>query len=97
MARVSGNFILKGMRGKIGKELVIKQYGSKTVVTKYPDMSNVKPSDLQTNQRIRFADAVAYAKAINNNPEQKAAYQKKVKQRESVYQYAIKEFLKNNP
>jgi hypothetical protein len=41
MARSDSNAILKKARGAIGKQIVIKQYGKKTVITAYPDMSNV--------------------------------------------------------
>jgi hypothetical protein len=54
--------------GGIGKQLVFKQYKDKTVVTSYPDMSNVKPSKLQKQKRSLFAEAVAYAQNINRNP-----------------------------
>ena len=56
----------KKKNSKIG-DIVIKQYGDKTVVSKYPDMSNIIPSDSQKQKRSRFAEAVAYAKTINNS------------------------------
>jgi len=93
MARSTKNIILHQLRGQIGKQLVVKQYGNKTVVTRYPDMSLVKPSPLQTKRRKVFAKAVAYAKGINNNPQQKALYAQKVKRGQSVYHYALKEYL----
>ncbi|MEJ8842837.1 hypothetical protein WG954_10625 [Lacibacter sp. H375] len=95
MARTSNNIVTKGLRGQIGKQLVFKQYGKKTVVTRYPDMSKVLPSPLQKQQRSGFAEAVAYAQSINNDPILKAKYAKKVKKGKSVFQYAIQEFLKN--
>ena len=83
MARLSKN-LLDGMSGGIGKQLVFKQYNGKTVVTKYPDMSNVKPSEGQKEGRKVFAEAVQYAKAISRNPVQKAEDQKKLKPGETV-------------
>jgi len=94
MARVHTNLLLHGLRGQIGKTIVVKKYGKKTVVTKYPDMSKVKPSRLQKKLRNRFADAVAYAQSINNDPTKKAKYKKKARKGQSVYHYALKEFLK---
>ena len=73
MARINQHSLLKGLKGQIGKQLVFKQYGKKTVVSRYPDMSNVKPSVLQLENQTRFGKAVAYAKAINNDPVLKAA------------------------
>ena len=92
MAKIN-HAILKGIQGQIGKKIVIKHYGKKVVVTRYPDMSNIKPSKLQKVNRSRFAEAVAYAQSINNDPVKKAAYSRKLKKGERVYQKALKEFL----
>jgi hypothetical protein len=86
--------IAKGLQGQLGKQLVFKQYQNKTIVTKYPDMSGVTPSPQQRKARKRFAAAVAHARAINNDPAQKAAYQAKIPKGASVYQYALQEYLK---
>ena len=94
MAQTKNNVLLHQLRGQIGKQLVVKRYGTKTVVTAYPDMSNVKPSKLQTNKRNLFAEAVAYAQGILHDPVKKAAYAKGLKKGQSVYHTAIKEFLK---
>ncbi len=96
MAESLNSILLHGVRGQIGKQIVVKQYGKKTVVTAYPDMSKVKPSKQQKEKRKKFAQAVAYARGINNNPMKKALYAKKVKKRQTVYHYAIKEYLQNN-
>jgi hypothetical protein len=93
MAR-SANLLLRNVQGHIGKEFVVKKYGKKTVITRYPDMSGIKPSKLQKVKRSRFAEAVAYAQTIIRNPVLKTQYAKKVKKGQSVYHYAIKEFLR---
>ena len=92
MASTNQNILAKGLKGQIGKQLVFKQYGEKTVVTRYPDMSKVVPSELQKKQRSGFAEAVTYAQSINNDPVLKAKYAKKVKKGKTVFQYAIQEF-----
>jgi hypothetical protein len=89
---ITENIMLRSMKGRIG-DIVIKQYGDKTVVSKYPDMSNIIPSDSQKEKRNRFAEAVAYAKTINSSPILKADYLKRVGEVRSVYQHALKEFL----
>lgn len=94
MASSTSNIILSQLKGQIGKQLVVKQYGKKTVITRYPDMSRIKPSALQKNKRKVFAKAVSYAQAINNNPKQKALYARKVKKGQSVYHFAIKEYMR---
>lgn len=94
MARIRSNIITKGLSGQIGQQIVFKQYGKKTVVSRFPDMSKIKPSKLQKKERSRFAEAVVYAQSINNDPVKKAVYSKKVKKGQSVFNFAIKEFLK---
>jgi hypothetical protein len=84
----------KGLSGQIGKQLVFKKYANKTVVTKYPDMSNIKPSQAQVTKRERFAAAVKYAREINNDAVLKALYLKKVAKGQSVYHFALSEYLK---
>jgi len=94
MAESVNSVLLHHLRGQIGRQIVVKQYGKKTVVTKYPDMSNVKPSKLQKAKRKGFAEAVAYAQDILHDPEKKKTYGRKLKKGESVYHAAIKEFLR---
>ncbi len=93
MARSTASILLHQLRGHIGKQIVVKRYGNKTVVTAYPDMSKVKPSKLQKVRRKLFAEAVKHACAINNDPAKKALYKKKMKKGQTVYNYAIKEYL----
>ena len=93
MAILTENNLLKGLRGHIGKKMVFKQYGDKTVVAAYPYMSKVNKSALQKLKHGWFKDAVVYAQKILRNRELKAQYQQKVKKGESVYHYAIKEYL----
>lgn len=94
MARLPKNSILNGISGAIGKVVVLKQYGDKTVVSKYPDMSRVKRSALQKDNSSVFARAVAYAKDISRNPREKALWQEKIGMGKSVYHAALKAYLK---
>lgn len=96
MARSDNNALLAGFSGAIGKQFVVKQYNGKTVITAYPDMSRVKPSANQQMRRNVFAEAVAYAQAINNNPAKKAAYQKKLMKGQTVYRAAIAEYMRKH-
>ena len=93
MARVSKNAILKGVSGAIGKQFVIKQYASGTVISAYPDMDNVKFSELQKLKQSVFKQAVAYAQSVVRNPVKKKEFAKKLKKGERVYNAAIKEYL----
>jgi hypothetical protein len=93
MARTNSNALLKGFSGAIGKQIVVKQYGDKTVISKYPDMSGVKASPNQKKRRSVFHDGVAYAKAIVRNPAKKAAYAKKLAKGQRVFQAAMSEYM----
>ena len=46
----SNNLIMKGVRGAIGKQVVFRIYGSKQIVSAYPDMSDRK---LSAKQKLR--------------------------------------------
>ena len=74
-------------------DIVIKKYGDKTVVSKYPDMSNIIASSAQKQKRNRFAEAVSYAKTINNSVILRNDFLKRVGDVKSVYQSALKDFL----
>jgi hypothetical protein len=93
MAKVSNDSVLNGLSGAIGKRIVFKQYGEKTIVTSYPDMSKVKPSMPQKENRKVFKEAVAYAKSISADPEKKRLLAQKLPKGESVYRFALKEYL----
>ena len=94
MATTKNNPLLQNLHGKIAGQLVIKQYGDKTVVSKYPDMSKVKASVKQKGNRSVFKEAVAYARTIITDPLKKKAYADKVQTGESVYHFALKEYLR---
>ena len=92
MARSNQNLIVKGLSGALGKQLVYRQYGAKTVVSTYPNMSNIRHSDLQELEKEKFARAVAYAKAAIRDPEKRKALEKKLKKGQRVFNVAVKEF-----
>lgn len=53
---ISYNVLLQKLSGHLGKQLVFKQYGDKTVVSKYPDMKRRKFSAAQLrNQAVMEA------------------------------------------
>jgi hypothetical protein len=82
------------IRGAIGKQVVHKQYKRGEVVSKYPDMSRIVASSRQRGCRNLFKEAVAYARDINNDPEKKKAYQKKIGRNKIVFNAAISEYMK---
>jgi len=62
-------------------------------MTKFPDMSGIIASVRQRRCRNLFAKAVEYAKSVIADPELKAAWQKKIRRRNGVYNKAIKAFM----
>jgi hypothetical protein len=58
---ISTNILLKMASGHIGRQLVVKQYGNKTVLSSYPDMSNRKlsPSQIRVNKIMAKANYAA--------------------------------------
>ena len=93
MARLRKNSVLAALQGAIGKELVVKQYADKVVITKYPDMSKVKCSERQKEQREKMKEANAYARSVLVNPELKALYETYLEKGESIYRKAIKDYF----
>ncbi|CAF3935589.1 unnamed protein product [Rotaria sp. Silwood1] len=87
------NNLLSGFSGKIGKDFVIKQYKEKTVVSKFPDMSNVVPTKKQKKYQTKFAKAVAFAQNINNTPALKAEWQLKTPEGKTVFNTALKWYM----
>ena len=95
MARLASNDpILKLLRGKLGKQLVFKQYGDTIVVTKYPKFRKKKRSPAQKANTTLFAQAVAFAQTILRDPKKYAAFKGKAKKGKTVYNTAISHFLR---
>jgi hypothetical protein len=58
---ITQNLIMQKLSGHIGKEIVFKQYGDKTVVTRYPDMSKrvLSEKQLRINEIMQEANWAA--------------------------------------
>ena len=61
---ISSNILYAGFSGHINRQLVFKQYGNKTVVSKYPDMSRRQLSEKQLANNRLMSAANAAAKNI---------------------------------
>ena len=92
MAQIDDNVLTQGMRGDFGKQVVFRTRGGKTFMSKYPDMSKVKPSADQLKYKSIFSEAVHFAQSIIRDPKKKAAY--KVPKGKTVYHTAIKDYMK---
>ncbi|MDP4265400.1 MAG: hypothetical protein Q8941_22935, partial [Bacteroidota bacterium] len=64
---VTNNPLLTGVSGKL-KNIVVKQYKDKTVVTGVPDMSGRKLSKKQTDANLLMRFAILSAKKVAANP-----------------------------
>src|SRR5258708_5124326 len=91
MAKSNNNYVTHGLSGAVGKEFVFKQQDGETIVSKYPDRSQVKFSKKQSRFQEVFAEASAYASDVINDPEKKRAY--KPGAGKSVYHAAIKDYM----
>ena len=82
------------LSGQLNKELVFKQYGDKTVVSKYPDMSKrtLSAKQLEVNERMENANYAA--KEIMADAELcKAAQVRLNVTRNKLYTALIKEYF----
>jgi ribosome biogenesis SPOUT family RNA methylase Rps3 len=61
---ISESILLKELSGRIGHELVFKQWGNKTIVTKYPNMSKRKLSKKQKQVNEMMEEANYEAKRV---------------------------------
>lgn len=93
MASIRKNSVFVALQGTIGKELVFKHYTDKIVVAKYPDMTGIKPSELQKLQRSKMKEANAYARNAMRDPELRAQYEKDLQKGETLYHKAKKDFF----
>jgi hypothetical protein len=93
---ISKNLLLKKLSGQLGKQLVFKQYGNTTVVSKYPDMSKRKLSAKQRRVNEIMEEANYAAKGIMADEELRSAAQVRLNvTRNRLYTALIKEFFKN--
>ena len=91
--------VFKGFSGSINHQLVFKQLNGQTVVTLYPDRSEVIFSERQRQNQRKFSDAVAFARVIIANPELKKIYSLKASllNFRSAWNVAIAEYMSNEP
>ena len=93
LKRPEYSMLLGMIQGAIGKEYVIKHYGNRIVLSRYPDMTKIKASKKQNACRDLFREAVADSKKLIADPEQKAALQKKIRRGNGSYNEAIKIYM----
>ena len=93
---ISENILLRKLTGHIGRQLVVKQRGDKTIITKYPDMSRRKLSPKQKRVNEMMLEANAEAKRIIDDERLRNEAQVKLNvTRNKLYTALIKEYFKN--
>jgi hypothetical protein len=95
MAISKDNIVTATLSGKVGN-VIFKNYGNKTVISKYPNMSNIVKTEKQKENQLKFKAAQAYAKSILADPEKKLAFLKTIPKDKIVYYAAISKYLKEN-
>ncbi len=95
MADVNLNALIDGVSGKVGKKLVLRQRGGRTLLASRPQLSGII-SDKQMAQRERFRKAAQFARATLLKPALKAEYEAMVKGEEfmNAFTAAIADYLK---
>ncbi|MBN2613764.1 MAG: hypothetical protein JXB00_19560 [Bacteroidales bacterium] len=92
MARVKKGSVVKGLSGRVGKSLVFKTYGDITIVSKYPDMSKVVPTEKQKNENGKFRDAMAWVKVQMSDQEIKQLYKAKTNGLQRPHNIALADY-----
>ena len=94
---ISNSVLLKLLSGQMNKEIVFKQYGDKTVVSKYPDMSKRTFTDKQLQVQEKMYEAHFRAKGIMGNEELASAAQVRLNVTQNIlYKALIKEYFKSH-
>lgn len=97
MPKIKLNPFLDEVHGKFGRLVFRRSPNGDIHVIKLADMSKVKWSEAQQENRLRFKKANAYAKAAMADPKVSARYQKiAAKEGRRAYHVAVSDFLKGN-
>ena len=72
------NLITRMYSGRVG-DIVLRNYGGKSVMAKRPDCSKVVKSPAQLENQKSFAKASKYSKAVKNDPQRSEDYREKKK------------------
>ena len=88
------NVITRMYSGRVG-DIVLRNYGGKSVMAKRPECSKVVKSEAQLENQKRFAKAVKISKAVKNDPQRSKDYSEKKKKMKykDVYHAAMSDCL----
>jgi hypothetical protein len=74
--------------------VVFRRWGKKTVVSLAPSTKNRNWSKAQKANRLRFRDAMVYARKALNDPEMLKYYRKKTKGMQTAWNVAVADYMK---
>jgi DUF917 family protein len=88
------NVITRMYSGKVG-DIVLRNYGGKSVMAKRPDCSKVVKSPAQLANQAKFAKANKYSKAVKSDPQRSKDYSEKKKKTKykDVYHAAMSDYM----
>lgn len=92
MAKVGDNIVTTGLSGKLGNLIVFRNRGGQTIVATAPKKQE-EWSEAQKQHRLRFQEAVLYAKNSITDEVKKEAYKASAKEGETAYNVAVADFL----
>lgn len=93
MAKVGDNIVTTGLSGKLGNLIVFRNRGGKTYVAKAPKKKQTEWSEAQEQHRLKFQEAVLYAKNAIADEATKEVYQASAEEGKSAYNVAVADFL----
>jgi hypothetical protein len=92
MAQSTDNVVMHGMKGLIGRMLVFRQKGDKTIVSKRPKRSGIiSPGQKVINDKFQLA--AVYALGVLADAPTKAAYDLVLGPNQSAYNLAIADYF----
>ncbi|HEY0752174.1 MAG TPA: hypothetical protein VGD26_13530 [Chitinophagaceae bacterium] len=86
-------FIYRMIQGAIGKRFVIKHYSYGIIMTRYPNMKNIMPSEKQKLRRRLFRKAVQYAQSIYADPILREKKRRMLRRPKRLFQALMKEWF----
>ena len=93
MERLRRNSVYVALHGTLGRDIVFRHYTNKVVVGNCPEGTKVKLSHRHRLTKRNMTEANHYAQIIMCSPELKALYEKYLREGETVYKKAIKEYF----
>lgn len=83
------------IQGSVGKRFVVRHYsGGRIVLSCYPRMQHIQPSEKQRARRRLFRKAVRYAQSVYARPVRKATMYRRLRRPKRLFQALMKEWLK---